>query len=78
MIRSLFVVKDDLAASFMFFGDHVNDEVAARTFKISCSEDSIPYKDLSLYRIAKYDTDTGVISDSSLEFICRGEKYEKE
>ena len=48
MIRSLYAVKDDLA-EFFFFGDQVNDEVAARTFKISCEKNVVPYKDLSLY-----------------------------
>lgn len=78
MIRSLYAVKDDLAGSFMFFGDHVNDEVASRTFKMSCSVENVPYRDLSLYRFGKYDTETGNLVEDDLEFICRGEKYEKE
>lgn len=76
MIRYLYSVKDDVAGSFDFYGNFVNDGTAVRSFRAACLGQDLPVTDLSLYRFAAFDTITGEITENDLTFLWRGEKNE--
>lgn len=76
MIINMYAVKDDLIG-FAIFGDYVTDEVAIRAFNMSLKQPNVPVTDLSLYRTGSFDTETGDILDTKLEFICRGKRDEE-
>lgn len=75
MIEGVYVVKDDLSGVFTFFGIHVNDAIARRSFLYTVDADGVPAKDLCLFRSGDFDHDTGLfISYSSPTFLERGFK----
>lgn len=77
MIYNMYAIKDDLAG-FSVFGDFVNDQIAMRNFQQYCKDPRVPALDLSLYRTASFDSDNGDIVKVKLEFLCRGERIEKD
>lgn len=76
MKRMLYSIKDDVAGTFDFFGVFNSDALAVRSFTLATNVDSVPAVDLSLYRFASFDSESGIIIDTDFEFLKRGEKSE--
>lgn len=83
MMKSIYVFRDVVSGEYEYFGTFVNDAVAMRSFKMSCSEAGVPASDLELYCASRLDTKTGrifhVTEDVPLSdapnFVMKGEKY---
>lgn len=72
---NIYLVKDDVAGVFSMFGTFKSDALAMRSFKAACSGKDVPWKDLSLYRAAGLEENTGTVVPD-FDFICRGEIVE--
>ncbi len=75
MIVNMYSVRDNLTGYGYPFVQP-NDDAALRNFKFlltreSGSEFSVKPDDYSLYRVCRFDTDTGSICDSDLCAIAR-------
>ncbi len=82
MIFSVYSIRDELTG-FLSPVVEQNDAIAMRNFRHAC--DSNPDTSLMsweptsycLYRIATFDTDSGVVAPiTPIELICRGERRE--
>lgn len=82
MILSMYSVRDALTG-FMTPVLEQNDASAMRNFRVACEQSgpSLMYarsEQFSLYRVAHFDTDTGVLSPVvPPEIICQGEKRDE-
>lgn len=82
MKKGIYVYRDVLSGQYEYFGNFVNDAVAAREFKVACNAAGVPANDLELYCASRLDTVTGRIyrvdedvplSDAPV-FVMKGEK----
>lgn len=83
MIFNVYSIRDELSG-FMTPVLEANDAIAMRSFRHACDlqPDSslMSWKptDYTLFRIATFDSESGVITPiSPAELICRGENHEK-
>lgn len=76
MTKNLYVIKDDCAGSFDFYGVFPHDAVAERSFRMATKGADVPVTDLSLYRLGSFDSESGTINSTELVFLLRGEKNE--
>lgn len=77
----LYAVQDALSG-FMTPVLEQNDAIAVRNFRMACDSSNSSSSlmtwnpvDFSLYHVADYDSDTGIVTPIvPIELICRGEK----
>lgn len=76
MIYNMYAIKDEVADDFRApvpFLEKRSDEIAERWFKQSIIDNRQP-SDYSLWRIGKYNSDTGYLErEETLHLIARGE-----
>lgn len=75
MDLKVYAVKDTVSGSFMQPFYLSNDEVAKRSFSIACKDEKSNYfaiaKDLQLYRVGKFNDESGELSPDC-EFLMNG------
>lgn len=80
MTRYMYLVKDDVANDYEYFGIFNNDALAIRAFRQAVKQSGVPAGDLSLYLACGFNTANGNIDKSDLSmmptFLCRGENEE--
>lgn len=70
MIMNIYSIKDVVSGHFGQLMLQSLDQLAIRTFKGIC-EDSKISKDLQLFKLGSFDTETGII-ENKVEFILGG------
>lgn len=74
----LYAIKDNVSGVFSTPVCHHNDAEAERTFKTnftfaSMKDDKVNPEDYSLYRLGEMDEETGVISNTNVQFVSNFE-----
>ena len=74
MKYGIYVTKDDLASDYSEIKMIQNDAVATRGFLHSLRDPRIPDpRDMSLYKVGIYDSETGLIESHEITLVHRGE-----
>ena len=81
MIYSVYAIRDS-KTGFLTPTIDINDASAMRNFEHACMQTNSLFFSHSqaydLYRIARFNSDTGEISDNNLDLICSGSSISKE
>lgn len=80
MILSMYSIRDSLTG-FLTPVIESNDAVAMRNFSVAMESDSTlthSPKDFDLFKIAVFDTDSGVVSPvSPVQLVCSGSSFRR-